>query len=332
MGTWWAWSGCERSARSLGIIGILLAGGVYVPFDVQGQSTEKLARQLDESAIGLLVADQSDEAGDRLPWARRVTIVDASSLEREFMPLFREVKLPHRLPEDPAAVIFNARGHGVLVTHAGIVRLVTSGAVMEFGSSDTVLLHAGAQEHTFQMELWGPLLAGGTVALAPQSWLSSAMPAHEYARVMRRFRVSAICARPTLLEELAKEPLAPLDQVKQAVVDATELAPSLLSRLSGGDRAVRVSGGIGAAETTSLCSERAGKCRAGGTRHAGSRQRCHGADAGRARSRHRHAGRAWRSPAMRWRSDIWDSRRRRWRRLPRPSARTSSGCAASDCR
>jgi acyl-coenzyme A synthetase/AMP-(fatty) acid ligase len=122
---------------------------------------------------------------------------------------------------------------------------------MEFRSTDTVLLHAGAQEHTFQMELWGPLLAGGTVALAPQGWLTSAMPAHEYARVMRRFRVSAICARPTLLEELAKEPLAPLDQVKQAVVDATELAPALLTRLSGGDRAVRVSGGIGAAETTS---------------------------------------------------------------------------------
>jgi acyl-coenzyme A synthetase/AMP-(fatty) acid ligase/acyl carrier protein len=235
-----------------GILGILLAGGVYVPFDVQGQSSEKLARQVDESAIRLLVTDCSDEAGDRLPWARRLMIIDASSLEQEFMPLFGEVKLPHRLPEDPAAVVFNAVGHGVLVTHAGIVRLATSGAVMEFRSSDTVLLHAGAQEHTFQMELWGALLAGGTVALAPQGWPTSAMPAHEYARVMRRFRVSAICARPTLLEELAREPLAPLDQVKQAVVDATELAPALLTRLSGGDRAVRVRGGIGAAETTSF--------------------------------------------------------------------------------
>jgi acyl-coenzyme A synthetase/AMP-(fatty) acid ligase len=243
--------GLRTFSSIAGILGILLAGGVYVPFDVQGQSTEKLARQVDESAIRLLVTDCSDEAGDRLPWARRLTIIDTSILEREFMPLFREVKLPHRLPEDPAAVVFNAVGHGVLVTHAGIVRLVTSGAVMEFRSSDTVLLHAGAQEHTFQMELWGPLLAGGTVALAPQGWLTSAMPAHEYARVMRRFRVTAICARPTLLEELAKEPLGPLDQVKQAVVDATELAPSLLGRLSGGVRAVRVSGGIGAAETTS---------------------------------------------------------------------------------
>ncbi len=173
-------------------------------------------------------------------------------------------------------------GHGVLVTHAGIVRLVTSGAVMEFGSSDTVLLHAGAQEHTFQMELWGPLLAGGTVALAPQSWLSSAMPAHEYARVMRRFRVSAICARPTLLEELAKEPLAPLDQVKQAVVDATELAPALLKpaerrRPRGARERWHWRGG-----NYKLCSECAGKCGADGTLHVCSRQRCHGADAGRA--------------------------------------------------
>ncbi|MGB9417114.1 MAG: non-ribosomal peptide synthetase, partial [Acidobacteriaceae bacterium] len=243
------------------ILGILLAGGVYVPFDVHGQSPERLTRQLDESAIRLLVTDRTDSAGVALPWARRVTIIDASIVEREFMPLFREVKLPHRLPEDPAAVIFNAAGHGVLVTHAGIVRLVTSGTLMEFRSADTVLLHAGAQEHTFQMELWGPLLAGGTVALAPQGWLGSAMPAHEYARVMRRFRVSAICARPLLLEELAREPLAPLDQVQQAVVDAADpgaanlsgakLDPRLLSRLRNGEHRMRLTGGLGAAETTS---------------------------------------------------------------------------------
>jgi non-ribosomal peptide synthetase component F len=244
-----------------GILGILLAGGVYVPFDVHGQSPDRLTRQLDESAIRLLVTDRTDGAGIALPWARRVTIIDASIVEREFMPLFHEVKLPHRLPEDPAAVIFNAAGHGVLVTHAGIVRLVTTGTLMEFRSADTVLLHAGAQEHTFQMELWGPLLAGGTVALAPPGWQGSAMAAHEYARVMRRFRVSAICARPLLLEELAREPLAPLDQVQQAVVDAADpgaanlsgakLDPRLLSRLRNGEHRMRLTGGLGAAETTS---------------------------------------------------------------------------------
>jgi hypothetical protein len=226
-----------------------------VPFDVHGVSTEKLMRQLDDSAIRLLVTDGADTAGAALPWARRVTLVDASRLEREFMPLFHEVKLPQRLPEDPAAVVFNAEGRGVLVTHAGIVRLVTAGTLMEFRSSDTVLLHAGAQEHLFQMELWGPLLAGGTVALAPHSG-TGAMPAHEYARVMRRYRVSAICAGPSLLEELAREPLAPLDQVQQAVVDAGELDAAGLDgairdRMGTRERALRVTGGVGAAETTS---------------------------------------------------------------------------------
>ena len=40
------------------ILGVLFAGGVYVPFDVHGLSSEKLARQLDESAIRLLVTDR----------------------------------------------------------------------------------------------------------------------------------------------------------------------------------------------------------------------------------------------------------------------------------
>jgi non-ribosomal peptide synthetase component F len=234
-----------------GILGILLAGGVYVPFDVQGLSAEQLTRQLEESAIRLLLTDRTDESGLSLPWARHVTVMDAAIVEREFMPPFREVKLPQRLPEDPAAVVFNAEGRGVLVTHAGIVRLVTSGTLMEFRSSDTVLLHAGAQEHLFQMELWGPLLTGGTVALAPHSGIGATMPAHEYARVMRRFRVSAICARRSLLEELAKEPLAPLDRVQQVVVDAEEVAPVLHGRLGIREQGMRVTGGLGAAETTS---------------------------------------------------------------------------------
>ncbi len=50
--------GLRTFSSIAGILGILLAGGVYVPFDVQGQSTEKLARQVDESAIRLY--------GDRL--------------------------------------------------------------------------------------------------------------------------------------------------------------------------------------------------------------------------------------------------------------------------
>ncbi len=41
------------------ILGIVLAGGVYVPFDVHGLSNDKLARQLDESAIRLLVTDRA---------------------------------------------------------------------------------------------------------------------------------------------------------------------------------------------------------------------------------------------------------------------------------
>ena len=46
-----------------GILGILLAGGVYVPFDVHGLSAEKLTRQLEESAIRLLLTDRTDESG-----------------------------------------------------------------------------------------------------------------------------------------------------------------------------------------------------------------------------------------------------------------------------
>jgi acyl-coenzyme A synthetase/AMP-(fatty) acid ligase len=102
------------------------------------------------------------------------------------------------------------------------------------------------------LELWGPLLAGGTIALAPHYWLGAEMPAHDYARIIRRYRVSSLCARGSLLAELAAEPLAPLDQVRQAVVDAADLEPALLSRIVATERSMRVTGGLGAPETTSF--------------------------------------------------------------------------------
>jgi nonribosomal peptide synthetase DhbF len=233
------------------IIGILLAGGVYVPFDVYEKSAEKLSRQLDASAVQLMMADRSDAAANALPWAHHVTVIDSSVVEREFMPMFRDVRLAHRLPEDPAAVVFNEEGHGVLVTHAGVVRLVTAASVMEFRSFDTMLLHSGAQEHAFQLELWGPLLAGGTVALALHPDAGESLSPQNYARMIRRFRVNSLCARPRLLEELAREPLAPLAQVQQVVVDAAGLQPVELQRLRHTERGMRVVGGLGAAETTS---------------------------------------------------------------------------------
>ena len=233
------------------IVGILLAGGVYVPSDVYEKPAEKLSQQLDASAVQWMMADRSDAVAITLPWAHHVNLIDSSIVEREFMPMFRDVRLAHRLPEDPAAVVFNDDGHGVLVTHAGIVRLVTAGSVMEFRSFDTMLLHSGAQEHAFQLELWGPLLAGATVALALHPEAGESLPAHEYARMIRRFRVNSLCARPKLLEELAREPLAPLAQLQQVVVDAAGLEPVELERLRHTERSMRVVGWLGAAETTS---------------------------------------------------------------------------------
>jgi acyl-CoA synthetase (AMP-forming)/AMP-acid ligase II len=234
------------------IVGILLAGGVYVPFDVYGKSAEKLSRQLDASAVQLMIADRTDTAGVALPWAHHVNIIDSSVVEREFMPMFRELRLARRLPEDPAAVVFNEEGQGVLVTHAGIVRLVTAASVLEFRCFDTMLLHSGAQEHAFHLELWGPLLAGGTVALALHPDAGPSLSAQDCARMIRRFRVNSLCARPKLLEELAREPLAPLTQVQQVVVDAAGMEPVELERLRHTERSMRVVGGLGAAETTSF--------------------------------------------------------------------------------
>lgn len=234
------------------IVSILLAGGVYVPFDVQALPPERLARQLEASAVDLLVTDRNDPAGAQLNWTGSVTVLDSSSVEREFMPMFRDIRLAHRLPEDPAAVLFNVQGHGVLVTHAGIVRLVTSGSLVDFRSTDTTLLHAGAQEHASLLELWGPLLAGGTVALAPHPQSGGHLTAQEYARLLRRYRVTTLCAPAASVADLRQNAGEPLEHLERVVVDVAGMNPAELedlgARVTAGPRLI---GALGAPETTS---------------------------------------------------------------------------------
>ncbi len=236
------------------IIGILLAGGVYVPFDVHALTPERLGRQLRASAVDLLLADRSDPAANRLHWAERVTVLDSSIVEREFMPMFRDIRLAHRLPEDPAVVLFNEQERGVLVTHAGIVRLVTSGSLVEFRSTDTTLLHAGAQHHAFLLELWGPLLAGGTVALAPHPAEGETLSPQDYARLLRRYRVTTLCAPAASVADLNSKVHGPLEHLEQVVVDLAGMNPAELDRLRANESTAagpRIIGALGAAETTS---------------------------------------------------------------------------------
>jgi non-ribosomal peptide synthetase component F len=178
----------RRSFASVaGLLGILLAGAVYVPF---APNTDKahLRQQTAASDIHLLLDDTSAAPAHPLPPLPGLRVIDLARVERETMPPFADIQLPPSAPESPAAVLFEDGMHGVLITHRGIARIACAGTLWPLHTLDTVLQHTPWTEHGALLELWAALLHGSALVL-----LSDADPAQSTRSALRRLR--AVLAR-----------------------------------------------------------------------------------------------------------------------------------------
>jgi amino acid adenylation domain-containing protein/non-ribosomal peptide synthase protein (TIGR01720 family) len=141
-------------------LGVLKAGAAYLPLD-PGYPVERLDFMLRDSGTSTVVAQPS--LRDRLP--------DSTGV----------VALPDDGPAGPPRVLARANNvayamytsgstgtpKGVLVEHRGIVRLVCGQDYLELAPSDVVAQVASSSFDASTFEIWGALLNGATLAVAP---------------------------------------------------------------------------------------------------------------------------------------------------------------------
>jgi amino acid adenylation domain-containing protein len=150
----------ERGLGMLvGILGILKAGCAYVPLD-PSYPAERLAFLKEDSGVSLVVT------GDDL------------SLDGEDRGALSHASAWGRVGEGawPAYVIYTSgstgRPKGVVVTHANVIRLLTSTRHwFGFGPSDVFSLFHSFAFDVSVFEIWGALLFGGRLAVVPY-WVS----------------------------------------------------------------------------------------------------------------------------------------------------------------
>ncbi|WKX74152.1 amino acid adenylation domain-containing protein [Streptomyces sp. XD-27] len=150
----------ERSFDAVvAMIGILKAGGMYVPLDVRYPAS-RLRVILDQAASTLVVTDRTDL---ELPADVRVLAPSADG-----QPDHDPAVPVH--PGQLAYAMFTSGStgtpKGVAVAHANIVALAAEGS-FHGGAHQRVLLHSPLAFDASTYELWAPLLAGGEVVIAP---------------------------------------------------------------------------------------------------------------------------------------------------------------------
>lgn len=142
----------------IGIVGILLAGGAYVPMNPEDPE-ERTAMLLEECGTRFLVSaggPVSNFNGTVIPLSEAAGTVTTT-------------ELPFPKPDDAAYLMFTSgstgKPKGALIPHRAVVRLVRNTNFISIREDDAFLLAAPATFDASTLEIWGALLNGGKLVI-----------------------------------------------------------------------------------------------------------------------------------------------------------------------
>ncbi|HEY0737521.1 MAG TPA: amino acid adenylation domain-containing protein [Herpetosiphonaceae bacterium] len=233
----------------IALLGILKAGGGYVPLD-PSYPEERLQFMVGDSRISVLVTQSS--LRDKLV-VPTVICLDSDHALLDGQPITNPRS---GAVADNLCYITYTSGStgipkGVVIPHRGVTRLVFSNSYADF-SADAVWLHTAPiafDASTF--ELWGSLLHGAQLVLLPPGTPTP----DEIARLVRRHGVSTIWLTTALFHQMAEsEHLEELRQVRQILTGGDVLSVSLAAHVRRALPDCRLVNAYGPTESTTFTS------------------------------------------------------------------------------
>ncbi|HEV7672584.1 MAG TPA: non-ribosomal peptide synthase/polyketide synthase [Thermoanaerobaculia bacterium] len=190
----------ERSATLIvGLLGILKAGGVYVPLD-PSYPQERLCFIAEDAGLTLILT--ADRHADRLP---REIEQDTAWPEARDTP---DLDPPASASPDNGVYVIYTSGStgkpkGVVISHRNVLRLFDlTQAVFGFERSDVwTLFHSYAFDFSV-WEIWGALLFGGRLVVTPY-WISRSPT--DFRRLLADEAVTVLNQSPSAFRQLVNE-------------------------------------------------------------------------------------------------------------------------------
>jgi len=242
----------ERSIELVvALLAILKAGGAYLPLD-PAWPLQRLGQILEDAAPAVVISPADWEipsSTDRQTWLLRLNDHPlALGGQPAPNPLSREHH-PRQLAYLTTTSGSTGRPKGVLIEHRGILRLLDPANPYAISSGDRVLQLAPLSFDAATFEIWGALLNGATVVMAPPGQLSL----QELAALLRQQRISTLWLTAGLFQAMVEEQPEALAGVRQILAGGDVLAlgavQRLLDQLPPGHRLVN---GYGPTENTTF--------------------------------------------------------------------------------
>ncbi|MCP3138032.1 non-ribosomal peptide synthase/polyketide synthase [Pyxidicoccus xibeiensis] len=233
----------ERSLETVvGILGILKAGGAWVPLDAS-YPVERLTYMLRDCAAPVLVTTEA--IADELPaGAEQLVLLDVDAALIDARPV---TALDSGAGADSLAYVIYTSGStgrpkGTLLQHRGLCNTALNVVRAHgFRAGSRVLQYAAFGFDASVAEVFGALLAGATLVLAPRERL---MPGAPLRTLLSEEAITAVTLTPSVLAQLEPEAFPALETLISAGEACT---PELVERWGG---RVRLLNAYGPTEVT----------------------------------------------------------------------------------
>ncbi|HEX2325066.1 MAG TPA: amino acid adenylation domain-containing protein, partial [Chloroflexota bacterium] len=242
----------DRSAGAVvALLGILKAGGAYVPLD-PAYPPARLAEMLEDAGVEVLLTE-SRLAG-RLPaTSGRMLLLDDPDLRAAVAARPASDPSAEVGPDHLVYVMYTSgstgRPKGVAVTHRGVVRLVKGADYARLGPEEVFLQFAPLSFDASTLELWGPLLNGGRLALLPAGEMPSLA---DLGRAIRAHGVTTLWLTAGLFHQMVESQLEDLQGLRQLLAGGDVLSVPHVRRVLEGLPACRLINGYGPTECTTF--------------------------------------------------------------------------------
>ncbi|MCU0709860.1 MAG: amino acid adenylation domain-containing protein, partial [Pirellula sp.] len=211
----------ERSPEMImAMIGILKSGAAYVPLDPKYPET-RTRFMVDDAKLQVLIADEHARA--RLPTQVPTVLCldrDASVVEQH-----RTENPNIELSADALAYVMYTSGStgtpkGVEIPHRGIVRLVVGTDYAQFDATRVFLQLSSISFDAATFEVWGPLLWGAKLVLAPPELPDF----YQLERILKHHGVTTLWLTTTLFNEIVEHDPLILSRLKELLIGGEALS------------------------------------------------------------------------------------------------------------
>ncbi len=228
------------------LLGILRAGGAYLPLDLSAPP-RRTAAVLAAAGARLVLTDAAHASS--LPADGSVVVLDVHALAGAQGPA---VPAPAVHPQNLAYVGYTSgstgRPKGVAIPHRGVVRLVCGSGFARLGPGERVLQFAPAAFDASTLEVWGALCTGATLVIAPPDPVGLA----ELGALLRSGQVTVAWLTCGLFHQLAETDPSALAGVGQMLTGGDVVSPAALRTVLAARDGRPIVNGYGPTENTTF--------------------------------------------------------------------------------